>query len=226
VSRPSWRAVLLDLDGTVVDSAPGLRAAVNRLLAEERRRPLALGEVVSMIGDGTTALVRRAFLATGAPAAAAELGGLVTRFHDHCEAVALPLTAPYPGVAETLERLRDDGLALAVCTNKLQRLTMLLLAGLGLDRHFRLVIGGGSVAAPKPDPRPLLAALDGLGVEPRAAVMVGDGVNDVLAARRAGTAMVVARYGYGASPDELRGDASIEAIHELPETLRRLQHLH
>jgi phosphoglycolate phosphatase len=108
-------AVVFDLDGTLVDSAPGLRFALNQLLAQEGRRPLALGEVIPMIGDGAAQLVHRAFAATGAPAEAEELSGLVTRFHDYYGDVALRLTTPYPRVAETLQRLRDDGFGLSVC---------------------------------------------------------------------------------------------------------------
>jgi phosphoglycolate phosphatase len=137
---------VLDLDGTLVDSAPGLRLALSRLLAPEGRRPLALGDVVPMIGDGATRLVERACAAPGAPAAAEAIGGLVARFHDHREDVAVAQAAPYPGVAGTLQRLRDRGLALSVRTNKLHRLARLVLAGLSLDHHFQVLIGGGSVA--------------------------------------------------------------------------------
>jgi phosphoglycolate phosphatase len=118
--------VVCDLDGTLVDSAPGLRFAVNQLLAEEGRRPLALTDVIPMIGDGATQLVHRAFAATGAPAEAEELNELVIRFHDHYEEVAFRLTTPYPRVAETLQWLRDDGFSLAVCINKLHRLAKLV----------------------------------------------------------------------------------------------------
>jgi phosphoglycolate phosphatase len=216
-------AVVCDLDGTLVDSAPGLRFAVNQLLAEEGRRPLALADVIPMIGDGATQLVHRAFAATGAPAEAEELNELVTRFHDHYEEVALRLTTPYPRVAETLQRLRDDGFSLSVCTNKLHRLAKLVLVGLDLARHFDVVIGGGSVAARKPDPRPLLAALEGLGAERGSAVMVGDGRNDVLTARRAGMAVVVVSYGYngGVLPEHLGADAAIDDFSELLKILPR-----
>jgi phosphoglycolate phosphatase len=118
--------VVCDLDGTLVDSAPGLRFAVNQLLAEEGRRPLALTDVIPMIGDGATQLVHRAFAATGAPAEAEELNELVIRFHDHYEEVAFRLTTPYPRVAETSQRLRDDGFSLSVCINKLHRLAKLV----------------------------------------------------------------------------------------------------
>jgi phosphoglycolate phosphatase len=216
-------AVVFDLDGTLVDSAPGLRFALNRLLAEEGRRPLALGEVIPMIGDGATQLVHRAFAATGAPAEAEKLSELVTRFHDHYEDVVLRLTTPYPRVTETLQRLRDDGFSLSVCTNKLQRLAKLVLVGLDLDRHFDVVIGGGSVAARKPDPRPLLAALEGLGAEPGSAIMVGDGHNDVLTARRAGIAAVIVSYGYnGRVPEQLGADAVIDDFSDLLKVLPRL----
>ena len=217
-------AVVCDLDGTLVDSAPGLRFALNQLLAEEGRRHLALADVIPMIGDGASELVRRGFAATGAPAKAEELRGLVTRFHDHYGDVAVRLTTPYPRVAETLQRLRDDGFGLSVCTNKLHRLAKLMLVALGLDGHFDAVIGGGRVAAPKPDPRPLLAALEGLGAEPGSAVMVGDGRNDVMAARRAGMAVVVVNYGYngGVPPEHLGADAFIDDFSELLEVLPRL----
>ena len=212
------RAILFDLDGTLVDSVPDLAAAVNKLLAELGRPPLDRGEVAGMVGDGTAKLVERALAARHVgdlPASAA-----LPRFLALYEADATRLTRPYDGVPDTLQRLAAAGYRLAVCTNKPERATRLVLGGLGLEGFFPLVLGGDSLPVRKPDPGPLHAALDGLGVGPGEAAMVGDHRNDVLAARAAGVAAIFARYGYGAaSLGTLTPDAAIDRFAALPEVL-------
>jgi phosphoglycolate phosphatase len=217
-------AVVFDLDGTLVDSAPDLLVAVNRLLAEERRRLLALAEVTRMIGDGAQKLVERAFTATGEGAPADLLGGLTRRFLDHYEGHATEQTRPYPGVPETLARLSAAGLRLAICTNKPEAATREVLRGLALDRFFAAVFGGDSIAGVrKPDPRLLLAAVGALGAKPDQAVMVGDNANDVQAARAAGLPVILRAGGYtSVAAAELGADAVVEGFAELPAALSAL----
>jgi phosphoglycolate phosphatase len=214
-------ALLFDLDGTLVDSVPDLAAAANRLLGELGRAPLSESEVAVMVGDGVAKLVERALAARDA--GAEPLAAAVARFTALYEADAATRTRPYPGVLPVLDQLAAAGTALAVCTNKPAQATRAVLEGLGLARYFPVVLGGDSVAALKPDPRLLLAALDRLGAAPAAAAMVGDHRNDVLAAERAGVAAIFARYGYGlATLGELKPAAMIDAFAELPATLLRL----
>jgi phosphoglycolate phosphatase len=216
-----WAALLFDLDGTLVDSVPDLAGAVNTLLAEHRLAPLAESEIAAMVGDGVAKLVERALQARDAADIA--LGPAVQRYVALYEANATTLTRPYPGVPDVLADLARAGARLAVCTNKPEHATRAVLDGLGLAGFFPVVLGSDSLAARKPDPAPLLAALDRLGAAAAESAMIGDHRNDVLAARAAGTSAIFARYGYGlATLGELTPDAMIDAFAELPQTLRRL----
>ncbi|HWI29302.1 MAG TPA: phosphoglycolate phosphatase [Stellaceae bacterium] len=215
-------AVLFDLDGTLVDSVPDLAAAANRLLAELGCPPLDREEIARMVGDGVPKLVERALAASGAGSVA--LAPAVERFTALYEASATALTRPYSGVEAVLERLAEAGARLALCTNKPEAATRAVLEGLGLARFFPVVLGGDSLPVRKPDPAPLLAALEKLGIAPRAATMVGDHRNDVLAAQRAGVVAIFAGYGYGrATLGELKPDAFLESFKELPAALERIR---
>lgn len=213
------RAVVFDLDGTLVDSAPDLRVAVNRMLAEHGRRALDLDEVIGMIGDGATKLVERALAAGGGPAG--DLAAHTRRFLDLYEGNAADATRPYDGVPETLAALRGAGVVLGVCTNKPEKATLEVLRDLDLARWFTAVVGGDSLdGVRKPDPRALLAAVARLGTSPDHAVMVGDNANDVGAARAAGIPVIVRAGGYSRTPAaELGADAVIDAFADLPAAL-------
>lgn len=209
-------ALLFDLDGTLVDSVPDLAAAANRLLAELGRAPLDEVEIAAMVGDGVAKLVERALAARQTSDFA--LAAATARFTALYEADAVTLTRPYPGVREGLAAFAHAGVTLAVCTNKPERATRAVLEGLGLARFFAVVIGGDSLPARKPDPAPLIAALNRLGVAPTEAAMVGDHRNDVLAAQGARIAAIFASYGYGLTTlGELRPDAMIDRFAELPQ---------
>jgi phosphoglycolate phosphatase len=213
------QAILFDLDGTLVDSVPDLAAAVNGLLAELGRPPLSVPQVTSMVGDGTSALVERALAASGA--GSAPLRAAHDRFLALYEADPTRLTRPYPEVPAVLGELAATGWRLGVCTNKPERATRSVLAGLDLERFFGVVLGGDSGPTRKPDPGPLCAALDRLGSAPGSAAMVGDHRNDVAAAQAAGMPAVFARYGYGtATLAGLTPDAAVDRFTELPQALR------
>jgi phosphoglycolate phosphatase len=185
--------LLLDLDGTLVDSAPDLLAAANRLMAARGLPPFALSEVLRMIGDGVPALVTRALAARGLPFDPAAL----TAFSADYEAHLADSSRPYPGVFSGLHAMRAAGWRLAVCTNKPEALARRLLATLGLLDFFAVIGGGDSFAVRKPDPGHLLATLAAAGGAPRAAVAVGDHHNDVAAAAGAGIPCIFALWGYG-----------------------------
>ena len=218
------KVVVFDLDGTLVDSAADLRAAINKLLNEEGRRPLALDEVVGMIGDGAAKLVERAFAATDGGGAAESHERRTARFLAFYEGHATDSTRPYPGVPETLALLRERQWTLGICTNKPEQATREVLRDLDLARHFGAVVGGDSIAGVrKPDPRLLLAVVTQLGATPAEAVMVGDNANDVHAARAAGLPVIIRAGGYTRVPtSELGADAVIEAFAELPAVLDRV----
>ncbi len=216
------RAVLFDLDGTLIHSLPDLVAAVNRMLAGEGRGPLESEAVKAMVGDGADALVERAFAAAGGlpgPDVAPFLDGFLADYEPR----SAETTVPWPGVVETLAVLKNQGLALAVCTNKPSKATAEVLASLDLGRFFDVVVGADDAPALKPDPAHVLVILDRLGVTAAQAVMVGDSHNDVLAARRAGVRSVVLSFGYAHGPvAELGADAVIDHFGDLPEVLRRV----
>lgn len=208
------KAIVFDLDGTLVDSARDLMNATNALLAEEGLRQVSLGEVKSMIGDGAAKLVERALTATGGDLA--RLPECVARFLAIYEAHASRHTQAYPGVPQTLERLRRLGLSLAVVTNKPFAATLDILDALELRAFFDAVIGGDTLPERKPHPAPILAALEQLGVAPEAALMVGDNYHDVQAAHAAGLRAFAVTYGYSHKPHaELGADGLIDAMPEL-----------
>ncbi|MGF1640127.1 MAG: phosphoglycolate phosphatase [Rhodospirillales bacterium] len=215
------KVVVFDLDGTLVDSAPDLQAALNRLMRELGRRPLGLDEVKGMVGDGAAKLVERAVAATGLDGPGDDLGVLTARFLAHYEGHATDCTRPYPGVRETLTRLRAAGLALAVCTNKPEAATREVLKDLDLDGFFAAVVGGDSLpGVRKPDPAMLRAILEAVGASPREAVMVGDNANDVAVARALGVPVVVRADGYTrTAPADLGADAVIDDFAELLDVL-------
>ncbi len=184
---------IFDLDGTLVDSAPDLRAALNRLMASERLAPFALPDVTAMIGDGARALLAKAFASRGSALNEA----LIPAFLADLEANSAVLTRPYPGMVAALETLAARGWQLAICTNKPIAATTALLGELDLARYFQLVLGGDSLAVKKPDPGHVEGVLKRLAVAAENSVMIGDHQNDILAARGAGVRSVFAAWGYG-----------------------------
>lgn len=214
-------ALVFDLDGTLIDSAPDLHACVNQLLESEGRRLLDLPELVRMVGDGVPMLVRRAYEATGGMPD--DFEARVERYRALYGAALADKTAPYPGVVETLERLRGGGHRMAVCTNKPYDPTMAILEALGLARFFTAVAGGDSLPVRKPDPGHLLGTLEMLGSGPDRAVMIGDSLNDIQVAVEAGVRSIAVSYGYRKQPvDELGADIVIDSFADIPLALERL----
>jgi phosphoglycolate phosphatase len=198
--------VVFDLDGTLVDSAPDIHAALDRLMAGQGRPGFARPEVTAMIGDGVRVLVERA-------AAARDIAfseALLARFTADYTAHAAEATALFPGIAAALDGLAAAGWALAVCTNKPAAATAALLGALGLAGRFAAVGGGDSFPVRKPDPGHLLGTIAQAGGNPAAAVMIGDHRNDVAAARGAGLPCLFAGWGYG-TPAMAAGAAATAA---------------
>jgi len=187
---PTFRTVLFDLDGTLVDSSADLTAAVNRTLADDGKPPLAVAEVLTMVGDGAAVLLERAYKRRGSepPEDALE------RFRGHYEDYSVVHTRPYPGIVELLGRLADRDVA--VVTNKPTDLADRVVDRLGLRPFVRAVVGPELVPRRKPEPEHVLWTLEQLGCRAEDAVMVGDGAPDVLAGRRAGLVTVAVTWGF------------------------------
>ena len=214
----TYSAVLLDLDGTLLDSIPDLAQAINDMRREMSLPVLPQETVAAYVGKGAEVLVRRALAHDlgGAPAPEAQVADGMARFQRLYEACNGQRARPYPGVEPGLRALREAGLKLAVVTNKPTRFTPPLLAKTGLAPYFDAVVCGDSCAHHKPHPAPLLLACEQLGVPASAAVFVGDSVNDALAARAAGMPVLVVPYGYNEGEDvqTLDVDAIVCSIEE------------
>jgi phosphoglycolate phosphatase len=206
VSRVA-RAVLFDLDGTLVDTAPAIARAVNRSL-NDRGMDAQPEEVVrGWIGGGMETLLRRTLQAFALPEDdRTALAELVAGFRVHYRSCLAEGAEPYPGMRELLHELRADGCRLALVTNKPREFAVPLLRALDLDGFFGILLCGDDLPTQKPDPLPLLTALRALAVEPAGSWMIGDSIADVLAAERAGVSSVLMAHGYGSSdPQALAG---------------------
>lgn len=188
------KAVVFDLDGTLVDSAPDLHAAANQMLGELRRPPLTLEQVAGFVGNGIPALVARCLEATGGPAT--DLDCAIDRFRDHYARAPADLTRAYPGVENALQQLAGSGFALGVCTNKPGQFALTILSELRLMRFFGAVVGGDALPELKPDPSPLLHCLKLLGSGANSAFYVGDSEIDAETARRARVSFALYSGGY------------------------------
>lgn len=216
------RAVVFDLDGTLIDSGPDLARLLNKVLTECGRSEIDPVRVRGFVGDGVARLVERGFAATGA-AGPEQCRTATERFLALYEAEPAALTRPYAGVAETLDRLRREGRRLAICTNKAERVTHAVLKALGIDGFFQAVIGGDTLPVRKPDPAPLTTAIARLGLGREDAIMIGDNEHDAATAEAAGVPCVLVAYGYARVPlASLKTAATVERFDQIPAMLARL----
>jgi len=196
------RAVLIDLDGTLIDTAPDIAAAANATLATLGLAALEIGQVRSFIGEGIAVLVRRSLAARlSAEKVELKFPAALEAFERHYTAMNGQYSSLYPGVAEALGAMRARGLKTACVTNKLLRFAEPLLARFRLLEFLDTVIGGDSTMAKKPDPAPVLEACRRLGVAAQESVLIGDSAHDARAARAAGMSFVAVSYGYGKNDD-------------------------
>lgn len=189
------RAVLFDLDGTLLDTIADLAEGANRMLVELGRPPRSAAEIHSFVGKGIPNLVWRC-MTENAHATDAEVEQAIAVFRRHYGEVNGRNTTIYPGVLETLDAMRALDLRLACVTNKAAAFTLPLLEYVGLNRYFDAVVSGDTLPVKKPDPAVLHHACALLGVEASQALMIGDSANDALAARAAGMPVLLVTYGY------------------------------
>ncbi len=218
------QAIVWDLDGTLIDSAPDIAAALNALLSEHGLAGHSLEQVKSMIGSGVATLIDRGFTAAGSSLDPSEADIAVKRFTALYGARAANATRLYDDVVETLEVLSASGYVHGLCTNKPRALAARILARLGIDKRFGAIVGGDCTPVRKPAPVPLLACLEGLGIATKDAVMVGDSAADLGAARAAGLPAVLVTFGYSQVPVHTLGaDAVVDRLAELPAILQGLR---
>ncbi|HEY5722015.1 MAG TPA: phosphoglycolate phosphatase [Allosphingosinicella sp.] len=212
--------IVFDLDGTLADTAPDLAAVLNHVLTRLGRDTVPAESVRHLVGHGARALLRRGLEATGD--ASEELVEAGFPFYmEHYSANICRGTRPYPGIEAALDDLARRGVALAVCTNKMESLTLKLLDALGWSGRFQAVVGGDSTSARKPDPAPLREAIARVGGG--RAAFVGDSIVDADTARAAGLPFVAVSFGFSDRPaSELGAHSVIDGFEELVPALERL----
>lgn len=213
------RALVFDLDGTLIDSRRDIAASANHALAKHGFAELSLEEIEGYVGDGARALLARS---ARLPETDSRLDALLESFLDYYTAHPIDGTTLMPGAREALGVFPSS--ALALCTNKPRRTTLAVLEGLGLTNAFHAVSAGGDFPEKKPHPRPILALAESLKVAPAELLMVGDGAQDVLAGRAAGAVTAGVRGGIQAVERllEARPDHLLDTLHDLPALLERL----
>ena len=211
------RAILIDLDGTLVDSIPGLSEAAHRMMVELGLAPLPQSQVQTYVGKGIARLVERVLTGRpdGKPEPALFDAALKVYERHYLDTVALGCNV-YPGVIDGLDAMRARGFALGCVTNKSGRFAELLLERMDLIRYFPVRVAGDTLPVKKPDPAPLLHAARLIGVSPEEMVMIGDSANDAVAAQRAGCPVICVSYGYreGADIHSIGADAIVDSLTE------------
>ena len=209
--------VVFDLDGTLVDSAPDLVATLNVIFARQGLPPVAYDTARNLVGSGARSMIERSLAAQERKLDTAGFDGLVKDFVEHYAAHIADRSRAFPGLEAALDELAAGGCRFAVCTNKLEWLSVRLLDALGLSNRFAAICGADTFGLQKPHPdllRRTIARADG---EPAHAVMVGDSISDIATARAAGVPVVAVDYGYTETPvSELGPDRVISALAELP----------
>jgi len=192
------QAVLFDLDGTLLDSAPDMLATANAMLAARERPPITLEALRPVVSKGSRAMVAVAFPELGQEARDA----LVPEFLDRYEALIGQHAVLFDGVAGMLDALEASGCAWGIVTNKPEYLARLILPQLSWETRCAVLIGGDTLAQRKPHPLPLLAAAERMGIDPGTCIYVGDDERDIVAANAAGMASVAALWGYRLDADD------------------------
>ena len=207
--------IAFDLDGTLVDTAPDLMGALNTLLGEEGLPPLAYETAPLLVGRGAKVMIERGFAAAGEPLDEARASRLFERYISLYLGRIADESRPFEGMVAALDALDAEGAILAVCTNKRTDLSLALLGKLGLTQRFKVIVGADQAPRPKPDASHLLHTIALAGGDPARALMVGDSINDVLAARNAGVPVVLVSFGYtDIPPRDMDADVLIDRFDE------------
>jgi phosphoglycolate phosphatase len=218
------RTIVFDLDGTLIDTAPDLISTLNLTLAREGMAAVPYAEARKMIGGGARGMIEKALVAEGRADVKADLDRMFGDFVAHYAAHIADHSRPFPLLEATLDRLAADGYRLAVCTNKLEWLSVRLLDTLDLTRHFAAICGQDTFGMQKPDPEVLRRTIVKAGGAPDRAIMVGDSGTDVRTARAAALPVIAVTFGYSEVPVEtLQPDRLISSYGELEAAIRGIE---
>ena len=223
MTRPAsqpFEALIFDLDGTLIDSAPDVRASMNRVLSGLGRRELTLEETKDMVGWGGRVLAEKALAKTGDPGTETDvdsaLQGFLTTYAQH----PADHSIVFPGVLSALNGFKTAGVCLGICTNKPTATTPPVLEALGLSQYFDVVSCGDAVPHKKPDGRHVRLVVEQMGATIETAAMIGDSESDITAAIDAGVRSVAVTFGYAHVPcNELGADALIDHFDDLASAL-------
>jgi phosphoglycolate phosphatase len=215
--------IVFDLDGTLVDTAPDLIATLNVIFARQGLRPVPYAQARNMIGGGARRMIERGLAEENVELSRGDVDRLLEDFiADYASRIA-ELSRPFPGLEDALDRLAAAGCNFAICTNKLEWLSVRLIGELGLTARFAAICGQDTFKVQKPDPEIVWRTLARAGGDPARAVMVGDSATDIDAARGAGIPVVAVDFGYTEIPvAELAPDRVISHFAELPGAVREL----
>ncbi|WP_420133752.1 HAD-IA family hydrolase [Rhodopseudomonas sp.] len=217
------RTVVFDLDGTLIDTAPDLINALNYILVREGMPAVPLAKARNMIGQGARRLLERGLELDGRVISPDDVNRLAVDFIDYYAANIAVESRPFEGLEATLDSLAGQGYQFAVCTNKLEWLSKLLLDQLGLSSRFAAICGADTFGAAKPDPTILRETVAKAGGTLASTVMVGDAGPDVGVARRAGVPVIGVEFGYTEVPiAELNPDVVVGHMRDLPQAVTRL----
>ncbi len=210
-SRPLPPLAIFDLDGTLVDTAADLVSSLNFTIAAAGLAPVTYDDLTHLVGQGARVMIKRAFALREAELPEAEIDPLYDRFIAHYRAEMPGESRPYPGIVKVLDALSQAGATLAVCTNKTEILAVPLLEKLGLTPYFAAITCGDTFEFRKPDARHILGTIEKAGGDPERTVMVGDSINDILAAKNANVPSIGVTFGYTDVPmAELEPDVVID----------------
>jgi phosphoglycolate phosphatase len=217
------RAVIVDLDGTMLDTVPDFHVAINRMRDEMAMPPLGQDKIALMVGKGSENLIRTVLeLDMGPAGVEARFDDAMASYQRHYLSINGKHTKLYPGVIAGLESLKAQGMRLACVTNKPIAFAKPLLAQKGLAMYFETLYGGDSLARKKPHPMPLLQVCTDFGLAPDQVVAIGDSSNDAEAARAAGCFVLTVPYGYnhGQSIHETDSDGIVDTLLEAANLIR------
>ncbi|MCC6948479.1 MAG: phosphoglycolate phosphatase [Bradyrhizobiaceae bacterium] len=215
--------VAFDLDGTLVDTAPDLLAALNTVLSEAGLAPISMEDAHGLFGGGARVLIERGLTFHGMRPDAADMERMFARFLEFYEDHLADHSKAFPGAAEMLEQLAAGDAHLVVVTNKYERFAVKLLSMLGLAARFSVIAGPDTFGVRKPDPGHLLGAVARAGGSPARTIMIGDSMTDVATARAARVPVIAVSYGYrDREAAALGADRLIDRLDEVPAALAEL----